>query len=302
MARHSSPPFDPAGKVAVVTGAAGGIGAALVRALCAQGASVVVATDLDADHTEAVAEVLDAEAPSTRVVGTGLDVTDRDATARLVEQVEAGHGPIALWCANAGVGTAQGADAEPAVWRSTFEVNVMAHVHAAAALLPRWLDRGAGHLLVTASAAGLLTNLGDAPYSVTKHAAVAFAEWLSVTHGDDGIGVCCLCPQGVRTAMVFGRDADEFAGLRSDGDDVADRDLQAATAIRAVRTQDIVEPDQVAAEALAALGEGRFLALPHPEVAGYERLRAEDHDGWITGMRRLQQRLAGPGSSGPDQG
>ncbi len=294
----ASAPFDPSGTVAVVTGATGGIGAALVRALGAAGAALVVATDLDDRHTRAVAERIDDELPVTTVIGRGLDVTDAAATEYLVREIESDHGPIELFCANAGIGTASGYDTPPELWHQVWEVNVMAHVTAARVLVPRWLGRGRGHLLVTASAAGLLTNLGDAPYSATKHAAVGFAEWLAITHGAEGIGVCCLCPQGVRTPMVLGPQADEFAALRrTSGDEepgqptpLIDRDD--ALAIQVVRDQGLLEPSAVADAALAALAEGRFLALPHPEVARYEQARAADHDRWIAGMRRLAGHLA----------
>lgn len=301
----SQPRFDPLESIAVVTGAAGGIGAALVRALGAAGASVVVAADLDGDHVSRVAEVLDAESDRTRILGRALDVAERDATEALVEQIETDHGPIDLWCANAGIGTASGVDAEPAVWQRAWEVNVLGHVNAASVLLNRWRSRGGGHLLVTASAAGLLTNLGDAPYTVTKHAAVAFAEWVAITHGHEGVGVSCLCPQGVRTPMVFGDAADEFAGLRrgagSDGHDGSDGqgrnaaqdavDRDQALALQVVRLQGVIEPVDAARSALEALVQGRFLALPHPEVARYEAHRAADHDRWINGMRKLQAQL-----------
>lgn len=305
---HSPARFEPVGSTAVVTGAAGGIGAALVRSLAGAGASLVVAADLDGDHIERVARVLDDELDGTTVTAAALDVSDRAATRNLVHDVENTHGPIDLWCANAGIGTAAGVDADPATWQRTWEVNVLGHVHAAAALLPRWLSRGGGHLLVTASAAGLLTNLGDAPYSVTKHAAVAFAEWVAITHGRDGVGVTCLCPQGVRTPMVFGADADEFAALRDSGaattatgsSPVAEEvDRDNATALQVVRGQGIIEPSDAAACALEALTRGEFLALPHPEVARYEQHRAADHDRWISGMQKLQAHLDGPGTTEP---
>ncbi|MCB0952005.1 MAG: SDR family oxidoreductase [Microthrixaceae bacterium] len=296
---NASPRFDPAGRVCVVTGAAGGIGAALVRALGAAGASVIVAADLDEGHMASVADVLRSEIPGTELIGVGLDVTDRDSTRDLVDQLGTRHGGIDLWCANAGIGTAGGVDTDPQLWQRTWEVNVLAHVHAADALLPGWTERGRGHLLVTASAAGLLTNLGDAPYSVTKHGAVAFAEWLAIAHGHAGIGVTCLCPQGVRTAMVFGDEADEFASLRSTSLDSTEpnqmdsTDRDEALALQVVRDKGVIEPGEVARCALEALREGRFLALPHPEVAGYEQKRAADRDRWILGMRRLQAQLDG---------
>ncbi|MGI9578763.1 MAG: SDR family oxidoreductase [Microthrixaceae bacterium] len=286
----ASPSFNANGSLAVVTGAAGGIGAALVRELARRGAGTVVALDLEGPHTVAVAKVIDAEFVDCTIVGAGLDVADATATLELIDSIEAERGPIDLWCANAGIGTLQGVEAAPATWQRMWEVNVMAHVHAAAVLVPRWVERGRGHLLATASAAGLLSNLGDAPYSTTKHAAVAFAEWVAITHGDQGVGVTCLCPQGVRTPMVFGAKADEFAQLRDGVRQQTDRDD--AVAISVVRSRDVLEPTEVAAVAIDALEDGRFLALPHPEVAGFEQARAADHDRWITGMRRLSASLA----------
>lgn len=259
-------------------------------------------TDIDHDQSVAVAEAIGSELEgstplATTIIGMGLDVSDRAATSDLVGRIDAEYGPIDLWCANAGVGTLGGVDAEPAAWQHTWDVNVMAHVHATAALLPGWLERGSGHLLVTASAAGLLTNLGDAPYSVTKHAAVAFAEWVAITHGGAGIGVTCLCPQGVRTPMVFGAAADEFAHLRDPGTGTESdpgpsaEERDDALALSVVRDKGIIEPADVAAATLDALRSGRFLALPHPEVERFERNRAGDHDRWIIGMRKLQAQL-----------
>ena len=191
----------------------------------------------------------------------------------LIEAAEAAFGPVALFCANAGV--AIGAELEPddAVWDRALDVNVRAHVVAARQLVPRWLERGGGYFLATASAAGLLTQIGSAPYAVTKHAAVAFAEWLSVTYGDRGIGVSCLCPMGVNTAMLNGGDDDR----RARGHDGAAR---------------VLEPEQVAAAALDAIAAERFLVLPHPEVLEFFRRKASDYDRWLAGMRRLQGRLA----------
>ncbi|MCP4434151.1 MAG: SDR family oxidoreductase [Actinomycetia bacterium] len=295
--RGASRPFEPENSVAIVTGAAGGIGSALVRALAGAGARLIVGVDLDGEHMAAVAEVLDAEFANTTIAPAGLDVSDRAATTTLVEQVEAEHGHVGLFCANAGIGTAQGLDADPDTWQRVWDVNVMAHVHAAAVMVPRWTERGSGHLLVTASAAGLLSNLGDAAYSTTKHAAVAFAEWVAITHGANGVGVTCLCPQGVRTPMVFGGEADEFAVLRSGTapaqDTHIDHDRELAIAV--VRAQGVIEPSDAANAALRSLTEGRFLALPHPDVAAYEQARAADHDRWITGMQKLQARLDAPG-------
>lgn len=162
--------------------------------------------------------------------------------------------------------------------------------------------RGGGHLLVTASAAGLLTNLGDAPYSVTKHVVVAFVEWVAITHGagpdgEGGIGVSCLCPQGVRTPLLFGAAADDHAELSTQpaGASLADAGPEGSLAARVVTDQRILEPDQVAEATVEALADGRFLILPHAEVAGYEQARAADHDRWIRSMRKLQSRLDAPG-------
>ncbi len=195
--------MDPRGRTAVVTGAAGGIGGALVRALVAAGADVVVATDLRADAIET----------GDNVVAKHLDVGDEAATIALVEEIESAHGPIDLWFANAGLATGGGADAPDDVWADQWRVNVMAHVYAARALLPGWIARGEGHLVTTASMAGILTSLGDGVYAATKHAALGFAEWLAITHADQGVKVSCVCPGGVDTPMLRGSlgDADKAA-------------------------------------------------------------------------------------------
>lgn len=255
-------PVELRDSVVVVTGAASGIGRALADRFEAEGARVVVRADLPG----AFADGTDGEA---------VDVTDRAAVTDLVERTIERHGPIDLYCSNAGIATAGGIDAPPEVWQRAWGVNVLGTVHAAAALLPSVRARGRGHLLVTASAAGLLTNLGDAPYTATKHAAVGLAEWLSITHGDEGLGVSCLCPQGVRTPMVTGGlDAGELAAS-------------------VVEAMGLIEPEQVADAVVAGLADGRFLILPHPEVADYVRNKATDPDRWLGGMRKLQRRLRG---------
>ena len=178
-------------------------------------------------------------------------------------------GAIDLFCSNAGIGGGSGGiDTSDADWEHTWRVNVMAHVYAARAVLPGMLERGSGYLLQTASAAGLLTQIGSAPYAVTKHAAVAFAEWLAVTYGDRGIRVSCLCPQGVRTPMLD----------------------SASARVRGLLDESAIEPDAVADAVIAGLADERFLILPHPEVAEYVRRKAADHDRWLRGMRRLQER------------
>jgi NAD(P)-dependent dehydrogenase (short-subunit alcohol dehydrogenase family) len=246
----------------VITGAGHGIGAALARRFAADGARVVV-NDLDAEAARAVA----AEIGGLALPG---DAASAEGVKALVGGALAHLGDIDLYCANAGVGgAAELGDA--AGWELAWQVNVLAHVRAADALLPRWLERGRGHFLATVSAAGLLTMLGAPSYSVTKHGALAFAEWLSATYGDRGVTVQALCPQGVRTAML---DASGQAG------DL----LLAASAITA---------EEVADTVAAALNSGRILILPHPEVAGYYAGRAADPDGWLGVMRHLQGKLDG---------
>lgn len=243
-------------KVIVITGAGSGIGAAMAERFASELPRAMVLADL---------------------VGTDitLDVTDGDAVAELVHRVEAEHGHIDLYCSNAGIATGQGVDATDEEWLRVWNVNVMGTVHAARALLPGIRRHGHGHLLVTASAAGLLTNLGDAPYTATKHAAVGLAEWLAITHADDGMTVSCLCPQGVRTPMVLaGLDADQMsAGV--------------------VEMMGLIEPMDCAEAVVAGLADERFLILPHPEVAQFRQRKAADPDRWLEGMRRLQRRLNG---------
>jgi NAD(P)-dependent dehydrogenase (short-subunit alcohol dehydrogenase family) len=254
--------MDPRGRIAVVTGAGGGIGGAIVRALVGAGASQVVAVDLEAPRGFPDA-----------VVARSLDVTDEGATAALVEDTEASIGPIDLWYANAGVAGGGGPEAPDAVWEHQWRVNVMAHVYASRALLPRWLERGEGHLVTTASMAGILTTLGDGVYSATKHAAVGFAEWMAITYGDRGIRVSCVCPGAVNTAMLVGS---------------AGGDAEKATAL--IGGGDVLAPEGAAAEILAGTLEDRFLILTHPDMHQYVVRKAEDPERWIRGMRRLWAR------------
>ncbi|MFF1442589.1 SDR family oxidoreductase [Streptomyces sp. NPDC058295] len=239
----------------VVTGAGGGIGAALARRFAAEGARVVV-NDLDADRAHAVAD----EIGGIAVPGDASEIVDR---AR-----EALGGTVDVYCANAGVASGGSEAAGEAVWGLAWDVNVMAHVRAAHALLPDWLERGRGRFVSTVSAAGLLTMIGAAPYSVTKHGAYAFAEWLSLTYRHRGIKVHAICPQGVRTDML---DATGSAG-----------DL--------VLKPTAIEPQDVADALFKGIAEDRFLILPHPEVAGYYQVRAQDPDRWLTNMNHLQQK------------
>jgi len=253
-------------KVAVVTGGAGGIGRALCERFLAEGARAVAVVDLDAATAQSVADALGPAA-----IGLGADVGDEASLIAAVQTVKSRVGPIDLMVSNAGVGTMQGIDAPTDAWQQIWDVNVMAHVFAARAVIPGMVARGEGYLLNTASAAGLLTNIGDAPYSVTKHAAVGFAEWLAITYGDDGIKVSCLCPQGVNTNMV--------------------RQAASSSAGGVVVAQGLIEPEAVADAVIAGLAAETFLILPHPEVSEYVQRKAADPDRWIRGMRKLQRRV-----------
>jgi len=249
-------------KVVVVTGGADGIGAALCRRFRDEGARAVVVADVDYDGAARVAEEING-------LACAVDVSVEADIIRLVEEATSAFGPIDLFCSNAGIfGTAGGIDVPNDVWQRIWEVNVMAHIYAARAVLPGMLARGEGYLLQTASAAGLLAQIGCAPYSVTKHAAVAFAEWLSITYAESGIKVSCLCPQGVRTKMLLGEDGTRESFL-----------LESALTV-----------EEVAEAVVEGLNEERFLILPHAEVAEYFRRKATDYERWLRGMRRLQSR------------
>ncbi|WP_286690281.1 SDR family oxidoreductase [Aeromicrobium sp. REDSEA-S38_B2] len=265
------------GSVAVVTGAAGGIGLAVAQRLLEHGAHVVV-TDLDAARTSAAVASLEPHG-ADRVAGLAGDCSlEADVQAVLDLAVER-FGPVDLYVANAGVGLGQGLESSEEDWSTSLDVNVMAHVRAARLLVPGWLERGRGYFLSTASAAGLLTQIGSPTYSVTKHAAVAFAEWLSVTYGTRGIAVSCLCPMGVNTAMLNGG---------ADSDDPTAR--QGARAV--TEAGGVLEPLDVADVVLDAIDDERFLVLPHPEVLEFYRRKASDYDRWLAGMRRYQDTLA----------
>jgi NAD(P)-dependent dehydrogenase (short-subunit alcohol dehydrogenase family) len=246
-------------KVVVVTGGGNGIGRALCRRFAAEGARAVIVADIQAAAAEQVAKEIAGKAIAANV--------SREADViRMVEQVIKEFGVIHLFCSNAGVGAKGGVDAADQEWSRSWEVNVMAHVYAARTVLPHMLARHEGYLLQTVSAAGLLTQLGSAPYAVTKHAALALAEWISITHGDQGIKVSALCPQGVLTDMLKRA---EFCG-------------------GAFLLEGALQPEQVAEEVVKGLAEERFLILPHPEVAEFFRRKATDYERWLRGMRRLQ--------------
>ena len=251
------------GSIAVITGGGSGIGAALARRFAAEGAAAVVVADRNAASARAVAE---------GIGGTGVecDVTDAAAVRDLVEQVIAEHGRIDLFCSNAGITTGVSLEDPDDLWHKAFEVNTMAHVHAARAVVPHMLERGQGYLLNTASAAGLLTSPGDAPYAVTKHGAVALAEWLAVTYGDRGVKVSVLCPMGVATPLLM----DPLAA--------GEPGAQAVAA-----SGEILDADYVAGVVVAALEKETFLILPHPQVGTFWAQKASDPDRWLAGMRRL---------------
>lgn len=242
-------------KVAVVTGGATGIGRALCRRFASEGARVIVA-DIDAAGAAEVAGSINGLAVTTNVA------VEADVIGLVTKATET-FGRVDLFCSNAGIALDGGPEASDDGWQRIWSVNVMAHIYAARAVLPQMLARGDGYLLQTASAAGLLTQVGSAPYSVTKHAAVAFAEWLAITYGEQGIKVSCLCPQGVRTNML---ERARGGGFLRDG---------------------ALDPDEVAAVVVEGLRDERFLILPHPEVLDYFRRKADDYDRWLRGMRRL---------------
>lgn len=266
-------------RVAIVTGGGGGIGGALAAALARAGARVVVA-DLDADAAQAVAEAINAEAAGA-AVSCGGDVSDSQVIRQLIELAEREYGPVDMYFANAGITGAPGLDATDGDWDLAIDVNLRAHIRAAQLLVPGWVQRGEGYFVSTASAAGLLTQLGGAAYAVTKHAAVGFAEWLNITYGDQGVRVSCLCPMGVNTKLLF-------AGAQS-GDPVGDLATRAVTA-----AGEVLEPAAVADEVLAAVDDERFLILPHPAVLEMYRYKATDYDRWLRGMRRYQRGLLNP--------
>ena len=256
-----------AGRVCVVTGGANGIGRALCESFAREGARVIV-SDRDGARAAEVATAIGGHA-------IDADVSREADIAALVHEAIQLHGQIDLFASNAGVAAGGGPEAPDSDWQRSWNINVMAHVWAARHVLPAMLARGEGYLLATASAAGLLTSLGAAPYAATKHAVVAFAEWLSITYGDRGIGVSCLCPQGVRTDML----------AQAQGQPVGRAILLAGA---------VLEPAAVADFTVRALADRRFLILPHPEVATYEQRRAQDRERWLATMRGLQKKLTAP--------
>jgi len=249
-------------RIVVVTGAASGIGRALAQCFAKAGAKKVICADINGEGAKATAEGIRGRAFT-------VNVAKEAEIESLIDTVEAEEGPIDLFCSNAGIGYGGGVEVSDERWQRIWDINVMAHVWAARHIVPRMIARGGGYLLNTASAAGLLSQIGSAPYAVTKHAAVALSEWLAITHGDDGIKVSVLCPQAVRTAMTAGN-PDGVASV--DG---------------------MIEPEVAADACLKAIQAETFLVLPHPQVLEYMRRKTGDYDRWIGGMRKLARRYVG---------
>jgi NAD(P)-dependent dehydrogenase (short-subunit alcohol dehydrogenase family) len=270
--------MELAGKVAIVTGAGSGIGAALARRLAREGARVVV-SDISPESTAAVAAEIAAAHP---VAALAVDAADEAGIAELVELAQSEFGPVDVYFANAGIMGAPGLEAGEDAWDLALDINVLAHVRAAQQLVPGWVERGGGYFVSTASAAGLLSQLGSAVYSVTKHAAVGFAEWLSITYGDCGVRVSCVCPMGVDTPLLRSVQSVDDESARLAGNAV-------------VTSGAVLSPEQVAESVLDGVRAERFLILPHPEVLDMFRRKAEDYDRWVRGMRRYQRTLQSGG-------
>jgi NAD(P)-dependent dehydrogenase (short-subunit alcohol dehydrogenase family) len=254
-------------KVVVITGAGSGIGRALARGMAAVGAKAVVCTDLNGDNATESAEMIGPAATSAV-----LDVGDEQAIEALVRQTEESFGSVDVFVSNAGYGQPGGLDLPTADWMRMMNVHTWSHLAAARAVIPGMLERGGGYLLNTASAAGLLTQMNSGPYAVSKHAAVALAEWIAINYGDQGIGVSVLCPQAVRT---------NIGGPRKPGEEVK----------RQASFDGILEPETVADACIEAIRDEKFLVLPHPEVATYFQRKANDYDRWLRGMRRFRERI-----------
>ncbi len=250
-------------RIIVITGAAGGIGHAMALRFAQEEPKKIICVDIDGDGAVETAKEVNG-------IGRKVDVSSESEIKGLIEDVEGTFGPIDIFCSNAGILIPGGAEVVNEDWQRIWEINVMSHILTARHMVPRMAERGEGYMLNTASAAGLLSQVGSAPYAVTKHAAVAFAEWLALTHGDDGIKVSVLCPQAVRTAMTKGKE-----------DGVASVD-------------GMMEPGPVAEACLKAIEEETFLVLPHPEVLGYMRRKTDDYDRWIGGMRKLNRKYNAP--------
>jgi NAD(P)-dependent dehydrogenase (short-subunit alcohol dehydrogenase family) len=260
------------GRTIVVTGGASGIGKAMAERFAMEAAQGVVVADIDEAGALAVADGIAGAA-----IGVGCDVTDEAQVNALIDRAEGEFGTVDIFCANAGIGIGAGLEASDEAWKQVMDVNLMAHVYAARRLVPEWLERGEGYFVSTASAAGMLSQIGDVTYTVSKHGAVAFAEWLSITYGDRGLRVSCLCPMGVNTPLVQ-------RGLEMDGPEGLGAKIVAASG-------ELLDPADVAKDVMAALKDERFFILPHPVVGEFYRRKGDEHDRWLNGMRRLQARV-----------
>ena len=249
-------------KIIVVTGAASGIGRAMCIRYAAEGAKAVICVDRDEVGAQETAKQINS-------IAIKVDVADEAQIKSMIDRVEAEVGPIDLFCSNAGISVAGGVEVPNDEWQRIWDINVMSHVWAARHLVPMMAARGGGYLLNTSSAAGLLNQVGSAPYGVTKHAAVGLAEWMAMTYGDQGIKVSVLCPQAVRTEMTRGHE-DHVAAI--DG---------------------MMEPDVVAEACVQTIRDETFLVLPHKEVIGYMKAKTENYDRWIGGMRKLNRKYGG---------
>ena len=258
------------GSVALVTGAGSGIGRSIAAALASAGASVV-AGDIDGDSAAETAALIGG-------VGVVADAATTEGIATLLDAARRRLGPVDIYVANAGIAGQPGLGDDEDAWDRIIDINLRAHIRAAKALVPEWLERGGGYFVAVASAAGLLTQLGAAPYSVSKHGAVGFAEWLAITYGDSGIGVSCVCPMGVDTPLLRSMSESSDAQTRTAG--------AAVTGAGAV-----IDPDTVADLVIRAVRDGTFLVLPHPEVLDMYRQKGADYDRWIAGMRRYRRSL-----------
>lgn len=263
--------MEVAGKVVIVTGGGNGIGKALCQRFASEGTKIVVVADLEADSAQAVADEIGG-------IAFACNVRDESQIQAMVAQVEADHGPVDIFCSNAGIGAGDGptgwaTGADNDVWQAMWDIHVMAHVYAARACLPGMIERSSGYFINTVSAAGLLSQIGDAAYSTTKHAAIGFAESLAITHGDDGIGVSMICPQAVDTRMIkqFGDGDGGTAGV--DG---------------------VITPEDVATATVQGLAEGRFLIFPHQQVEQYRQNKVANYNRWIGGMRKLRRSVGVP--------
>ncbi|QET06114.1 SDR family NAD(P)-dependent oxidoreductase [Cupriavidus pauculus] len=256
-------------KRVVVTGGGSGIGEALAAQFVAKGACAVAVVDIDLSRAAAVAGVLRTKYPHCDVSAHRVDVGSQEAVQSMVDAVTKRFGGIDIFCSNAGVMVRKGLETTDVEWRQTWGVNVMGHVHAANSVMPQMLERGSGYFVNTVSAAGLLSQIGSASYSMTKHAAIGFAEWLSIAYHDRGIRVSCLCPQGVRTPMLLGKDGTRKGFLQAGA----------------------LDPERVAELTIDGIRAERFLILPHEEVLEYYRRKGQDYDRWLSGMRRLKDRV-----------